>query len=146
MIAFQPIDIFAESSDAIIIPVNCVGVMGAGVAKVAARAFGPELVSSYRFACSDSLEPGRIWAWRSSAGQWVLCAPTKRHWRNPSRIEDVQATAEAIHGRVAELGCRVVSCPALGCGLGGLPWPRVQVILQRLWGDLAEHYIVSPPR
>lgn len=146
MITFRPINVFTEPADAIIIPVNCVGVMGAGVAKAAARAFGPGLVESYRFACSDGLEPGRVWAWQAGDGRWVLCAPTKRHWRQPSSYTDVKATAEAIPGRVAELGCKTAACPALGCGLGGLAWNPIRDLLHELWAPLPEHYIVSPPR
>lgn len=145
MIAFRPIDIFAEPADAVVIPVNCVGVMGAGAARVAARRWGPQLVESYKLACADGMSPGRVWAWRAR-DRWVLLAPTKRHWRNHSNFRDVEATVHALSHRVAELGCRVVACPALGCGLGGLAWDPVRELMKSAWGDLPEKYVVSPPR
>lgn len=61
----------------------------------------------------------------SERPRYIINFPTKRHWRNPSRMEDVESGLAALVAEVRCLGIRSVAVPALGCGLGGLPWPEV---------------------
>ncbi len=120
-------DLFASAAEAIVNPVNCVGVMGKGLALEFKQRF-PENFLSYRRACESADRPddllGTVIPWRSPSGLWILNAPTKLHWRDPSRAEYVRSAMEAIDAFCRSN--RIASCcmPALGCGLGGLDWDR----------------------
>ena len=101
-------------------PVNLIGVMGRGLAKAVADRW-PACVSPYRRALtSRRLGEGRVTAWERPDGGWVLQAPTKRHWRDPSPIELVTATIDAIGPACVKCGIDRIALPPLGCGLGGL--------------------------
>jgi O-acetyl-ADP-ribose deacetylase (regulator of RNase III) len=62
--------------------------------------------------------------------RYVINFPTKRHWRDRSRMEDVDAGLRALVAVVRERGIRSIAMPALGCGLGGLRWGEVLVMQQ----------------
>ena len=106
--------------DAFANPVNLVGVMGRGLAKAVADRW-PACVPAYRRALTTrTLSEGQVTAWQRPDGGWVLQAPTKRHWRQPSPIRLVTATIDAI-GPICEAhGIKRIAVPPLGCGLGGL--------------------------
>ena len=106
------------------VPVNLAGAMGRGLALQAARRW-PAIVPAYRAMLrSGELGEGTIALWRHADG-WVLLAPTKRHWRNPSPPELVEATIAAIGPACLRRGISEVAVPPLGCGLGGLEAARV---------------------
>lgn len=112
-------DIFMSGCDLIVIPVNCVGVMGRGLALEFRKRY-PSRTSAYMQACNaKALRPG-VLAHSFINGTRFVFFPTKRHWRDPSRLEDVIMGLDAS-----------VAIPALGCGLGGLSW------------DLVRHEIVT---
>lgn len=127
-------DIFRSEMRTLVNPVNTVGVMGKGLAAAFRRRF-PEMFGEYHLRCKHGLlEPGKLFLWRGHPKQ-VLCFPTKRDWRNPSRLAYVdQGLAEFM--RVFENGKALgggVAFPMLGCGLGGLRWEDVEpVMLKRL--------------
>lgn len=64
--------------------------------------------------------------------------PTKRHWRDSSRIEDVESGLVALVETIAEHGMRSIAVPALGCGLGGLAWMDVRPRIERALGVVAD--------
>lgn len=122
--------IFDSPAQTLVNPVNTVGVMGAGLAKEFARRY-PAMVRPYAAACaSGDLRPGTLWLWRTPE-KWVLCFPTKQHWRNPARLELIeQGLLEFVRTYRAR---RIESAafPQLGCGLGGLDWETVQPAMER---------------
>lgn len=117
-VSFEDGDVLQEAAFAN--PVNLVGVMGRGLAKAVADRW-PACVPAYREALREhALAEGRVSAWRRPDGGWILQAPTKRHWRNPSPPELVAATVQAIAKTCERHGIRRIGVPPLGCGLGGL--------------------------
>lgn len=120
-------DIFESSAEALVNPVNCVGVMGKGLALAFKRRF-PEMFREYAAVCkAGELVPGTLHVWRGSgAGPMVINVPTKRHFRSKSKLEDVEAGLVALRETALELGLRSVAVPALGAGLGGLRWSEVR--------------------
>jgi O-acetyl-ADP-ribose deacetylase (regulator of RNase III) len=123
--------ILDAQADAIVIPVNCVGVMGAGLALAAAQRW-PELRAGYRSACEHgNLRPGTLWGgWTHEIDQrFVVCLPTKRHWKDPSRLDDVRAGLSALRALADGRRWASVAVPALGCGLGGLSWSDVRPLV-----------------
>lgn len=139
-------DILDDDADAIVIPVNTVGVMGAGLALQARRKWGEPLRRGYELACTIGMcQVGRCFMWPTLGEpmQLVVCLPTKRHWRNPSRLTDVAAGLRDLHDRIVRFRhddlryeINSIAIPALGAGLGGLPWPAVRGEIIDQLGDL----------
>ena len=111
-------DIFDADVDIRVNTVNCVGAMGAGLA-LAFKTRYPEMFREYKKACKDGqVQPGRMHVWRQGSGPWIVNFPTKRHWREPSRYEDIEAGLGALRRYLQEQGHVSVAMPAVGCGLG----------------------------
>lgn len=138
-------NILEADCDALVNPVNCVGVMGAGLARAMATRW-PGIVPGYRTACRDgSLRLGTIHAEilgsrvKHRQKPWlILNFPTKLHWRNPSTQAGIQAGLDALaHFLKTRDGFRIQSLavPALGCGLGGLDWSSVRPMIEAVAGE-----------
>ena len=131
-IVFVEGDIFDAEVEALVNPVNCVGVAGAGLAKEFKKRY-PVIFSMYaRYCTNGSVYPGRVLTLDLGAGQkprWIIHFPTKRHWRNKSCIEDVALGVHALIKDLKRFGIRSVAIPALGCGLGELRWSVVAPLL-----------------
>ena len=134
MIRFTQGDILTADAEALVNTVNCVGVMGRGIALQFKKAF-PDNFTAYAAACKrGEVEPGRMFVFdrRQLTGpRYIINFPTKRHWRNPSQLEDIRAGLGAL---VAEIRSRRISSlaiPRLGCGNGGLDWNVVRPLIER---------------
>ena len=130
MITYKTGDILGEAAEALVNTVNCVGVMGRGLALQFKRNF-PENFAAYARACREGrVQPGLLFLHREH-GRWVINFPTKRHWKNPSRMEDIELGLRALTSELAYHRIESVAVPALGAGLGGLPWSRVRPVIER---------------
>ncbi len=93
MITYKSGDILAEETEALVNTVNCVGVMGRGVALQFKRAF-PENFKAYAARCKrDQMKPGRVFVFETGTivpPRYIINFPTKRHWRGKSRLEDIE--------------------------------------------------------
>lgn len=146
MIRYASGDMFNEPADVRINTVNCVGVMGAGVA-LAFKTRYPDMFRDYQKACKNGeVKPGHLNTWKTLLGEWVVNFPTKRHWREPSRYEDIEAGLIALKAFLGKLGQVRVTLPALGCGHGGLEWSRVSEMIERTLSDLEAEIIVFSPQ
>jgi hypothetical protein len=68
----------------------------------------------------------------------VINFPTKRHWREKSRYEDIDSGLRALVEDVRRLGIKSIAIPPLGCGLGGLDWAKVRPMIERAFADIPE--------
>ena len=122
-------DILAENAEALVNTVNCVGVMGRGIALQFKRAF-PENFKAYAKACKHGeVRPGRMFVFETghlSNPRYVINFPTKRHWRGKSRIEDIDAGLSSLAHEIKVRNIKSIAVPPLGSGLGGLDWIRVR--------------------
>lgn len=145
MLKFIEGDLFDQPADIRINTVNCVGVMGKGVA-LAFKERYPLMFDDYRKACNrGEVQPGRLHTWDSPEGTTVVNFPTKRHWRQKSRYDDVEDGLRALHDYLKNRGTVRVTLPALGCGHGGLDWDRVLELIRDHLSDLeAEIYVFGP--
>jgi len=149
MIHYQTGDILNADAEALVNTVNCVGVMGRGVALAFKKAF-PDNFKAYERACGrDEVQPGRMFVFKTghlSNPKYIINFPTKRHWRGKSRLEDIQAGLAALVAEIREHGIRSVALPPLGSGLGGLDWsdvrPRIAAALGGLEG--VEVFVYEP--
>lgn len=114
-------NIFSSKCQTLVNPVNCVGVSGAGLAKEI-RLRWPHFHSTYKNLCDEGLlVPGKFYLYRSTP-KYILAFPTKRHYRDRSRLEDIEAGLQRFSEEYANLDITSVAFPALGCGLGGLDY------------------------
>ena len=142
MIHIKAGDILAADVEALVNTVNCVGVMGRGVALQFKKAF-PANFEAYAAACGrGEVKPGRMFVFETGAlanPRYVVNFPTKRHWRGKSRMEDVEAGLKALAVEIRARSIRSIAIPPLGCVLGGLASddvrPRIEAALAGL-GDL----------
>ena len=134
-------DILEASVEALVNTVNCVGVMGRGIALQFKKAF-PDNFREYVAACRrGEVKPGRMGVFeigRASGPRYIVNFPTKRHWRGKSRIEDINAGLKALVAEVQARGIRSIAIPPLGSGLGGLDWSDVRPLIERAFADLPE--------
>jgi len=140
MIEYRSGDILKSEAEALVNTVNCVGVMGRGVALQFKNAF-PENFKAYAAACKrEQVQPGRMFVFETgqlTPPRYIINFPTKRHWRGKSRIEDIEAGLVALVAEIRARRIRSIALPPLGAGLGGLDWsadvrPRVEAALRAL--------------
>ena len=125
-------DIFGAPTQAIVNPVNCVGVMGAGLAKQFAAQF-PTMNKAYREACSSkTLRPGKVFTYPVGVNnQFVINVPTKIHWNDDSTLDLITKSLRALAWEMHNKNITSVAIPKLGCGLGGLNWEDVRDIIEQ---------------
>jgi O-acetyl-ADP-ribose deacetylase (regulator of RNase III) len=136
MITYVLGDLFQSPARVLVNAVNTVGVMGAGIAAHFKGHF-PEMFEQYAALCkSNQFKVGNLWMYKTPH-KWVLNFPTKRHWRSPSRVEDIEAGLQKFVTTYAERGITSVSFPLLGSGLGGLSWDGdVRPLMEAYLGSL----------
>jgi len=143
-------DMFFSNMQTITISVNTVGVMGAGLASRAKENF-PQVYVAYQQLCRDGRlttkspylykeeysydahmadDPDTL-TQKPNDERWFLLFATKEHWRNPSRLEYLEGGLQWLLENAGKEGIKSLAMPALGCGLGGLPWDRVGPIMCR---------------
>lgn len=121
MITYVVTDLFQSPARVLVNTVNTVGVMGAGIAKEFKRIY-PEMFQEYQHLCErDQLSPGQLWLYRTQV-KWILNFPTKKHWRQPSRPEYIDAGLSKFVETFSGQGITSISFPLLGCGNGELDW------------------------
>ena len=121
-------DILSASVEAIVIPVNTVGALGAGLA-LKARLRYPEIEVPYRSACTlGELKPGTCIAIPLANRQhkYAIMFPTKLEWKHQSRMTYIDTGLTSLAALLAQYEITSVAIPALGCGLGGLIWANVK--------------------
>jgi O-acetyl-ADP-ribose deacetylase (regulator of RNase III) len=150
MLEFRTGDILKADAEAFVNTVNCVGIMGRGIALQFKNAF-PENFRSYKAACDrEEVQPGKMFVFetgRLANPKYIINFPTKRHWRGKSRIQDIEAGLKALAGEIRRRRIRSVAVPPLGAGLGGLDWravrPRIETAMRGLENV---HTVVFEPR
>jgi O-acetyl-ADP-ribose deacetylase (regulator of RNase III) len=133
MIELRRGDILKQDAEALVNTVNCVGVMGRGVALQFRRAY-PENYKAYREACvRGEVQPGRMFVFdlnRLVNPRLSIDFPTKRHWKGKSRIEYVHSGLQDLVKVLRQHEVHSVAVPPLRCGLGGLDWRTVRPMIE----------------
>ena len=135
-ITYTDSSIFEIDAEATVNPVNCVGVSGAGLARQFARRY-PENARLYRQACKEGrVTPGRgiITETGLDNPRHIVNFPTKRHWREQSRLSDISLGLRNMRRELLRRGIRSIALPALGVGLGGLDWRDVREVIEKEFG------------
>ena len=129
MIQYRTGDMFSESAEALVNTVNCVGVMGRGVAHQFKLRF-PGNFRAYATKCRrNEMQPGKVFVYETQSivpPRYIINFPTKRHWRGKSRMEDIESGLDSLVYEIQARGIRSIVIPPLGSGLGGLKWIEVR--------------------
>ncbi len=105
--------------------VNCVGIMGKGIALEFKEHF-PEMFEDYLQRCErKEVRLGEPYIFRSLFGHQVINFPTKDHWKSLSKIADIEKGLEYLLAHYKEWGITSLALPPLGCGNGQLEWRQV---------------------
>ena len=145
MIEYKTGDILSEEAEALVNSVNCVGVMGRGIALQFKKAF-PGNFNAYVARCErNQMRPGGVFVFETGQTvppRYIINFPTKRHWRGKSRIEDIEAGLASLTEEIRSYGIRSIAIPPLGSGLGGLDWPEVRTRLEAALKDFEDVKVV----
>ncbi|MDG6777277.1 macro domain-containing protein [Thiomicrorhabdus sp. zzn3] len=134
---FKKGNLFESHDEAIVNTVNCVGVMGKGIALQYKNLF-PENYTEYKKQCSQkNIVPGKMFVYEyktedlfaGNKPQFIINFPTKDHWRAKSKIEYVEQGLNDFISVITQQNIKSVSMPAIGCGNGGLEWSDVKKVV-----------------
>ncbi len=149
MITYVVSDIFKSPARVLVNTVNTVGVMGKGIAKDYKLIY-PDMFKQYQKICEENkLDIGKLWIYKTP-NKWILSFPTKKHWRNRSKPEYIEAGLKKFVCSYAEKGITSISFPMLGCGNGELDWdaevrPLMEKYLNPLPIDVFIHLYRKDP-
>jgi O-acetyl-ADP-ribose deacetylase (regulator of RNase III)/uncharacterized protein YwgA len=145
VIRFKQGNILEESAEALVNTVNCVGVMGKGVALQFKQAF-PENFQKYKKACTaKEVQAGKMFivpTGRLLLPRYIVNFPTKRHWKEKSQMSDIRSGLEALIQDVRKLEIQSIAIPPLGCGNGGLDWQEVRPLIETAFASLPEVEVI----
>jgi O-acetyl-ADP-ribose deacetylase (regulator of RNase III)/uncharacterized protein YwgA len=118
-------DMFASEAQTLVNTVNCVGIMGKGVALEFKKRF-PRMAKDYVARCEAKMvRLGEPYLYADGSGTNILNFPTKGHWRSSSRLADIEKGLDHLAANFESWGVTSLALPPLGCGNGGLPWSEV---------------------
>ena len=142
-------NIFDSDADALVNPVNKVGVMGAGLAKqFKIRYAETDYFKDYQRDCKK--KDFRVFCDTFDGLPGVINIPTKDHWKDPSTLdlirEGCEKAVECLYFSMLFNGQFTVAVPPLGCGLGGLNVEDVEPIVRDAWGDIKVNVTHTKPR
>ena len=127
---------FESKCTTIVNAVNCVGVMGKGIALEFKRRY-PEMYDEYVDKCkAGEVKVGKPYVYNNADGMKILNFPTKDHWRSPSRLSYVIDGLNWFIKHYEEYEIKSIAFPTLGCGNGGLTWETVGTVMYNKLSDL----------
>lgn len=145
---FKNGDMFSEPVEALVNTVNCVGVMGKGVALEFKKRW-PNNFKAYKEACDTKvLRPGTMLVFDtrrlfpSDGPRYLVNFPTKDHWRSPSKLAYIEQGLDALAREIRDYGITSIALPPLGCGNGGLEWADVKPLIASKLGALDEVKVI----
>jgi uncharacterized protein YwgA/O-acetyl-ADP-ribose deacetylase (regulator of RNase III) len=138
-------NLFDSDAQTLVNTVNCVGVMGKGIALEFKRRF-PDYYRDYVEKCDHHrMQLGHPDLYRSDVHQWIVSFPTKGHWRSATRLSDIQEGLDVLVARYRDWGITSLAVPPLGCGQGQLEWRVVGPTIYRALSKLSVPVILYAP-
>ncbi|CAO4137949.1 type II toxin-antitoxin system antitoxin DNA ADP-ribosyl glycohydrolase DarG [Methylorubrum extorquens] len=144
MISYRTGDVLQAGAEALVNTVNCVGIMGRGIALQFKNAY-PDNFKLYEIACKrGEVQPGRMFITETGmiSPKFIINFPTKRHWRGKSRMEDVESGLQALVREIRARQIHSIAIPPLGAGLGGLEWQAVRARIEDALSNLSDVEII----
>lgn len=120
MVKIEHGNIFESNAQTLVNTINCVGVMGKGLALEFKNRY-PAMFDKYKSFCDKGVfKPGVLWIYKAEDGKWILNFPTKIDWRDDSEIEYIEEGLKKFVEIWEEKGIKSIAFPLLGCKNGGL--------------------------
>lgn len=136
MIKYIDTTVFNVDAQTIANTVNCVGIMGAGLALECKLRF-PEMYEDYVERCKQKeVQIGKPYIYRSYGSPWILNFPTKYHWKYPSKIAWIEQGLEYFVATYKQNEVISIAFPKPGCSHGGLDWDDVKVVMASYLEDI----------
>lgn len=123
-------NIFDSNAEALVNPVNCVGTMGAGLAKEFRNRYPLNYVQYLKDCEAKNIQIGQCTSFFEN-GKWIINFPTKDHWMNKSNLIYILKGLASMYIELDKHGIKSIAMPKIGCGFGGLNWNRVLPIIQQ---------------
>jgi uncharacterized protein YwgA/O-acetyl-ADP-ribose deacetylase (regulator of RNase III) len=124
-------DVLQSSAQTLINTVNCVGIMGKGIALEFKNRF-PEMFEDYVKRCARrEVKPGIPYLYKGLFPPQIINFPTKDHWKSVSRISDIERGLQHLVSHYREWEVTSLAIPPLGCGNGQLEWKTVGPLIYR---------------
>jgi O-acetyl-ADP-ribose deacetylase (regulator of RNase III)/uncharacterized protein YwgA len=124
-------DMFESQASTLVNTVNCVGVMGKGVAQEFKKRF-PAMFEDYQRRCAlKQVRLGEPYLYQDISGLCIMNFPTKDHWRSSSRLSDIEKGLDYLVAHASHWNLSSIAMPPLGCGNGGLEWAEVGPLIYR---------------
>jgi O-acetyl-ADP-ribose deacetylase (regulator of RNase III) len=138
MVIHKTEDIFTIETDVLVHPVNCVGILGAGIGRRYKELF-PEMWAEYKMACSLGMVfPNRIHHYKTRSGpqKFIVSLPTKSHPKRPGTFKDIKAALLDLSQFVWKEGLSTIVMPRIGCGLGGPAFHDIFPSISQIFGQM----------
>lgn len=124
-------NILKSEAQTLVNTVNCVGVMGKGIALEFKNHF-PDMFKDYALKCErQEVQLGQPYLYRTMFPPQIINFPTKDHWKSVSKIDDIERGLELLAAKYKEWGVKSLALPPLGCGNGQLEWRAVGPLIYR---------------
>lgn len=124
-------DLLGSRMQTLVNTVNCVGVMGKGIALQFKERY-PAMFEDYKRRCDrKEVKLGEPYLYRESQHRFIINFPTKNNWRHSSCLADIESGLQYLAAHLAEWGVTSLAIPPLGCGNGGLNWDDVEPLIRR---------------
>ena len=139
MIRFAQGNLLEADAEALVNAVNTVGVMGKGIALMFKQRYPANTVAYERACAAGHVQTGRMFVTETSelmGARWIINFPTKKHWRDKSRLEWIAEGLHDLRRVIVENAIRSIAIPALGAGNGGLDWDAVKPMIIATLSDL----------
>lgn len=137
-------NIFDDRSEVIVCPVNCIGIMGKGLA-LSFKLKYPKYYETYQRQCKEGKIRLNFIKPYQAANKLIISFPTKNHWRDNSNIDNIEAGILHLISFIIYWKVKSIAIPALGCGLGNLNWNVVKPLFVKYFTDLnCKVYVYEP--
>lgn len=145
MITYTTGDLLNDSAQALVNTVNCVGVMGRGIALQFKKQF-PDNFKAYEQACkAGEVKLGKMFVWENQSifgKNYIINFPTKNHWRGKSQLSDIANGLDDLVKIIKQYKIKSFAIPPLGSGLGGLDWNQVKPLIEEKLAGLDDVQII----
>lgn len=147
MISFVQGNVLTSEAEALVDPVNCMGIYGAGLAKQFAGVY-PRQNRIYKKMCeAGRLRLGKVLFVPATDDEpAIVYFPTKGNWRDLSSLTVVEYGLRDLRAVLSKEKVKSVAIPALGCGLGGLRWKDVKNLITEVFTDAEIEVYAYEPR
>jgi len=138
-------NLLQEQAEALVNTVNCIGIMGKGIALQFKKTF-PDNFKAYEKACKkNEVQVGKMFVFETHSmfgPKYIINFPTKKHWKEMSSIQYIDEGLDDLKKIISNYNIKSIAIPPLGCGNGGLEWHKVRELINKKLNSLVDTNII----